>query len=141
MDDFIAVEQPSGRLDGQYARVLTTLRDTSTYPPHLNDLAERIIGDGILHYSRFRQIRAVLQPYFTSNSTTYLIDLTPAPSTDADARTALTEYKKILDELRAAYDRGDAEDFSHIATARATMFALEDLGNSLGRRKLGIPFF
>ena len=140
LDQFIQVEQPSGGLDGQYARVLATLRDTTTYPPHLQELAERIIGDGVQHFSRFRQIRAVLQPYFQKKSTSYLVNLTPAPDTDANAKKALTEYKNILDQLRLAYAQGDAEDFSHIAAARATMFALEDAGNALAAAKLGIPF-
>jgi len=120
---------------------VATLRDTTTYPPHLHRLAERIIGDGVQHFSRLRQIRAVLQPYFQKTSTAYLVNLTPAPATDANAKQALAEYENILDQLRLAYAQGDAEDFSHIATARATMFALEDAGNALAAAKLGIPFF
>jgi hypothetical protein len=140
LDQFIQVEQPSGSLDGQYSRVAATLRDT-TYPPHLQQLSEQIIGDGIQHFSRFNQIRAVLKPYFQTKSTSYLVNITPAPATNANAKKALAEYKNILDQLRLAYAQGDAEDFSHIATARATMFALEDAGNALAAAKLGIPFF
>jgi hypothetical protein len=140
LDDFIAVEQPSGTLDGQYARVLTTLRDKRIYRDDLAELAARIIADGTQHFSRFREIRVVLQPYFAANSSAYLVNLTPAPAGDVDAKKALDEYSKILDELRAAYSKGDAEDFQHIATARGTMFALEDAGNALAARTLGIPF-
>ena len=141
LDDFIAVEQPSGTLDGQYARVVATLRDKNTYPPESGQLAERILADGISHFTRFRQIRAVLKPYFDRHSTDYLINLTPASPTSPDAKTALDEYHKILDQLKAAYAQGDAEDFQHIAVARATMFTLETAGNSLAGQKLGIPFF
>jgi Ferritin-like len=141
LDDFIAVEQPSGTLDGQYARVLTTLRDKRTYPEALSELAASIIGDGTQHFSRFRQIRVVLQPYFARNSTAYLVNLTPASKTDSTSKSALDEYAKILAELRAAYEKGDAEDFQHIAVARTTMFALEAAGNALAARALGIPFF
>ena len=64
-----------------------------------------------------------------------------APATDANAKKALADYTNIIDQLRLAYAQGDAEDFSHIASARATMFALEDAGNVLAAGKLGIPFF
>jgi hypothetical protein len=141
LDDFIAVEKPSGTLDGQYARVLTTLRDKRTYREEMAELAGRIIGDGTQHFSRFRQIHVVLQPYFTRKSAAYLVNLTPAPAANATGKVAMDAYAKILGDLQAAYEKGDAEDFQRIADARATMFALDDAGNKLAGRKLGIPFF
>src|SRR5205823_1133361 len=53
LQDFIGAEQPSGTIEGAYARVLTTLRGPK-YPAPLHQLAATIIADGMEHYSRFR---------------------------------------------------------------------------------------
>ena len=141
LDDFIAAEQPSGSLDGQYAAVLTTLRDKTKYPEELAQLAARIVADGTQHFSRFRQIRVVLQPHFDQQPVPYLVDLKPAPATNKIAQQALGQYKSILQELRDAYEKGDAEDFAHIATARSLMFALDAAAGKLADKGLGVPFF
>jgi hypothetical protein len=56
------VEQPSGFLDGQYARVLATLRQKK-YRETLEQIAALIIGDGMEHSSRFRQIQWFQPPW------------------------------------------------------------------------------
>ena len=77
LQDFISVEQPSGFLDGQYARVLATLREDK-YPETLEQLAARIIADGMEHFSRFREVQVVLRKY--SNPRDYLrLPMLPAP--------------------------------------------------------------
>jgi len=137
LQDFISVEQPSGFLDGQYSRVLATLRE-ATYPPTLEQLAARIVADGIEHFSRFREIQTVLRKYKTTD---YLRPVQPAPADNPEGQAAMKVYYQILDELRAAYLRGDMEDAAHIATARALMFELDSQAEKMAARKLGVPFF
>jgi hypothetical protein len=141
LDDFIAVEQPSGTLDGMYARVLSTLRDNRTYNEDLAQLAERIIADGTQHFSRFRQIRVVLQPYFATPAPAFLLNISRAPASNSAAASAKAEYEVVLADLRAAYEKGDAEDFRNIASARTTMFALDAAANALAAQGFGVPFF
>ncbi|HWW84993.1 MAG TPA: ferritin-like domain-containing protein, partial [Vicinamibacterales bacterium] len=136
--DFVAVEQPSGFLDGQYSRVLATLRQKA-YRPTLEQLAARIIGEGMEHFSRFREIQVVLrkrQPteYLRGK---YVLGATSDPAVGR----ALATYRSILAELAAAYDQGDMEDAAHIARARALMFDLDSSAEELGRNGTGIPFF
>ena len=139
LKDFIAVEQPSGFLDGQYAEVLATLRQEQ-YPETLEELAARIIADGMEHFSRFRQVQVVLQNHKPAD---YLRSLTfpPAEEGDADGAAAQKTYTEILTELKEAYTSGDMEDAAHIATARALMFQLDKEARQLAARRLGVPFF
>jgi hypothetical protein len=143
LDDFIAVEAPSGTLDGEYAEVVSTLRDQTEYPQELAHLAERIIADGMEHYSRFREIRVTLKPFFAGNPPPYLVNLQPADPRNALAKKALGAYEQIKTDLQNAYAKGDAEDFGNLAAARSLMFQLDDLANQLsaGNPPLGIPFF
>jgi hypothetical protein len=139
LNDFIAVEQPSGTLDGKYAVVVSTLRDKNKYPEELAQLALRIIADGAQHFSRFRQIRIVLKPYFDKKSTAYLVDLSPA--SPAKAKKAMDMYQGIVQNLSDAYAKGDAEDFHLITRARQLMTALDGEADRLAGDRLGVPFF
>jgi Ferritin-like len=143
LDDFIAVEAPSGTLDGEYAEVVSTLRDQRKYPQELVQLAERIIADGMEHYSRFREIRITLQPFLNGNPPAYLTPVTPAPAANVKAQHAVAAYQQILADLAKAYAKGDAEDFGNLAAARAVMFQLDDLANQLAAEDppLGVPYF
>jgi len=138
LQDFISVEQPSGFLDGQYARVLSTLRDKK-YRPTLEQLAARIIGDGMEHFTRFRQIQVVLRKY--NKPLDYLRPVRPAPDNDAEGKAALQLYKQILEDLRGAYESGDMEDAASIAMARGLMFKLDDTAEKMAKRGLGVAFF
>jgi hypothetical protein len=138
LKDFISVEQPSGFLDGQYASVLATLREKQ-YRPTLEELAARIIGDGMEHFSRFRQIQVVLRKY--SKSLEYLRPVQPASAKDAEGLAALQIYKQILKDLHNAYVSGDMEDAATIADARALMFKLDDTAEKMAQKGLGVPFF
>jgi hypothetical protein len=139
LQDFIAVEQPSGFLDGQYAEVLATLRETG-YPETLEQLAARIVADGMEHFSRFRQVQVVLQNLKPAD---YLRSLTfpAAKDGDAEGEAAQKTYRDILSELREAYGSGDMEDAAHIAKARALMFQLDQEARQLSARSFGVPFF
>jgi len=138
LQDFVSVEQPSGFLDGQYARVLATLREKK-YPDTLAQLAARIIGDGMDHFTRFRDIQGVLQKYKKPQD--YLRNVVPAPEGHPLGDKALQLYGNIINELRAAYDKGDMEDAIHIANARALMFELDGAARKLASEGFGVRFF
>lgn len=142
LDDFIAVEAPSGTLDGQYAGVAATLREPP-YPPSTNQLAQRIIADGVEHYSRFRELNLVLKNYQPADGALpYLRKLTPAdPATEPDAKAALEAYRKIIANLAIAYGQGDMEDAGNILEARKAMEELDSIARRLAEKDLGVPFF
>ena len=56
--DFVAVERPSGTLDGKYARVVATL--AKGYPATMLQLARQIVAEGMEHFTRFSEISKVL---------------------------------------------------------------------------------
>jgi hypothetical protein len=141
--DFIAVEAPSGGIDGQYARVLATLRQPE-YPNSLYQLAGKIIADGVEHFSKFSEIETVLriyQPATADSTPPYLRTITPAPSENPDAQPALVAYQRVLSNLTSAYEKGDMEDASYIVAARQEMIGLQTIAKQLADRGLGVPFF
>jgi hypothetical protein len=138
LDDFIAVEKPSGTLDGAYARVLATLRHPQ-YPAPFEQLAGRILADGTQHYTKFREIQRVLEPFSKGNPPAYLQTLVTATRTEA--KSAVDLYAGIIADLKKAYESGDMEDAAHIAKARAAMFELDAAADRLARRGKGVPFF
>jgi len=138
--DFIAIERPSGTLDGAYARVISTLR--SGYPEVLLQLARQIAADGMDHYSRFCEIQLILKPYDAKAGKSpppYLRPIKPASS--EEAKTAIDLYTGILGDLEAAYKLGDMEEASSILDARKKMTELETAANALASKGLGVPFF
>jgi ferritin-like protein len=140
LDRFIAVEQPSGTLDGEYSRVVSTLR--SGFSPALLQLARQIVADGMEHYSRFREIKVALTPFFPKRAGAQPVYLRPLQiATASEARAALTLFTGILNDLGAAYRRGDMEDARNIVQARTKMIGLEDEASALAAKNLGVPFF
>lgn len=143
--DFIAVEAPSGGIDGQYARVVATLRQPQ-YPKSLYQLAGQIVADGIDHFSRFSEIATVLRPYQREPEPQeirppYLRNIIPAPSDNAQARQALDTYQRLLSNLAAAYLKGDMEDAGSIISARQEMMSLDVIAKHLATQGFGIPFW
>ncbi len=142
--DFIAAEAPSGNIDGQYARVLATLRQPE-YPNTLYQLAGRIIADGVEHFSKFSEIETVLRPYHRDSEADgippYLKNITPAPSEIPDARQALDAYQRLIADLELAYKKGDMEDAGSIISARQEMMSLDAIAKNLASQGFGIPFF
>jgi hypothetical protein len=138
LNDFIAVEKPSGTLDGAYAQVLATLREPK-YPAPLEQLAEQILADGMQHFTRFREIQRILTPFASGNPPPYLQNIVKATAADGKAATDL--YQEILSDLATAYQSGDMEDAAQIAKARATMFALRDAADALAKAGKGVPYF
>jgi hypothetical protein len=125
-------------LDGKYARVLATLREPK-YPADLEQLAERILADGMQHFTRFREIQRVLAPFAAGKSPAYLQDIVKATAAEGKAATDL--YKTILSDLESAYESGDMEDAAKIADARTTMFKLKDAADALATAGKGVPYF
>ena len=141
LESFIKVERPSGTFEGLYARAYATLRGRS-YPPTMYQLVERIIADGVDHFSRFREIAIVLKPYFGTPSPPYLRNnLEAAAPGDPRVKGVLGLYHGILEALGEAYDKGDLEDAKYITQARLEMANMESEGENLARNNLGIPFF
>jgi Ferritin-like len=143
LTDFIAVEAPKGKLEADYSRAVATLR-APTYPPHLSELAGRIVSDGLQHYTRLRDVRGVLARYATADPPyPYLRELqlgTPEQTT-----AALTAYRDITAKLSRAYSLLAQGDFANagrlIADSRAAMNTLLDEGERLAKQAVGIPFW
>lgn len=142
LDEFIAVEEPSGSIDGLYARVIVTLGQPD-YPAHLRDLASRIAADGMQHFSRFREIDVTLKPYRDVEPKPYLRPL--APGSPAETEMALQAYRTIVSSLSDGYATMAANDFitagRAIAQARTAMTTLLDEGERLAGQAIGIPFW
>jgi hypothetical protein len=138
LEDFIAVEKPSGYIDGQYARVLSTLRQAE-YGEHLGlyPIAARVIAEGMQHFSRFREIRLVLGGY-RKDIPPYLRPIKRAREDEAEH--ALDLYEQIKNLLRSGYVKGDAEEARYVAQASELMFKLDEAAEALAARGLGVPF-
>jgi Ferritin-like len=141
--DFIAVERPSGYIDGAYARAVGTLR-LPTYPERLYELAVKIDADGMGHYSKLLDIARVLAKYDQAGATSvYLRDLQLATATTTQA--ALETYQTILLDVQKTYAAMYAGEFRSatitVDRAREQMTLLQAQGEQLARQGLGIPFF
>jgi hypothetical protein len=145
LEDFIAVEYPSGFIDGAYARVVATLRETNIYPAHMVEMAQRIVSDGIQHFSRFQDIKAALKTYAGDAETPpYLREL--QEGTTHETSKAGEKIEVIVAHIKSAYVDGAHGDLARsgkdIVAARAAMNDLLDIGESLATDQgLGIPFF
>jgi hypothetical protein len=136
LDDFIAVERPSGTLDGAYARVVATLR--AGYPEPLLQLALQIAAEGMDHYNRFREIGIVLRSWPGMRGA---IGAPVQVGSPQSAGRALDLYRGVLRDLADAYERGDMEDAGKILDARQQMMALDEAAEQLAADGIGIPFF
>lgn len=143
LDDFIAVEYPSGFIDGAYARVVATLRDTKTYPAHMIETAQRIVSDGTQHFSRFQDIKAAFKIYAGAESPPYLRKL--QVGTTEQTKEAGDSLAIIVAHINSAYKDGAQGDFARsgkdVVAARTAMNDLFDTGERLAKQGLGIPFF
>jgi len=142
LESFITIEEPSGTIDGAYARVVATLSEPK-YPTHLRDLAGRIVSEGTEHFARFREIRAVLKVYHDVVPPPYLRPIKLASS--AQAAAALDAYQAIKQGLSTGYASmavGDpATGGAALVDARSAMTRLLAEGEALAAQNLGIPFW
>jgi hypothetical protein len=137
--DFVAVEQPSGFIEGQYARVTATLR-APEYPDALYQLASRIVNEGMDHFERFRDIGLVMRQY-PQKSPPFLRAVTLAAPGDPAVKDALDLYRSIVAELTTAYSTGQIQERAAIIQARDAMTKLNTLADKLASGGVGIPFF
>jgi hypothetical protein len=141
--DLIAVERPSGYIDGAYARVVSTLQSPN-YPARLYELATKIDADGMGHYSKLLDMQRVLMKYSQSGSTdVYLRTLRLGEQNET--RDALETYATILLDVQKTYASMYAGEFRAASVtvdrSREQMSLLQEQGERLARAGLGIPFF
>ena len=139
LKDFIAVERPSGQIEGQYARVVATLRQKQQgYPESLFQLASRVVNEGQEHFVRFRDIDSVMRQY---DGTPWLRDVQPGDPADPSVQQALALYQELVENLQRAYATGSVTDRQHIIAARTAMTSLQTLSEALAARGIGVPYF
>ncbi len=146
LEQYIAVERPSGNIDGEYVRIVATLRRTDRgYPAHMAELAERIVNDGLHHESEFLQIKSVLRPYIKAGPPyPYLRKLKPGLPGSRKVGPALRLFRTIIDNLEIAYARSAGRKYAqsspYVGRARAAMDKLLVIGEELAAEGIGIPF-
>jgi Ferritin-like len=142
LDEFIAAEQPSGTINGAYARVVATLQRPE-YPPHLNELAGRIVNEGVQHFERFHEIKTVLRIYEGVTPIPYLRPITKGST--IQAASAVAAFDAIVNNLTVAYTRLSVGHFGQaaqsLADARNAMNRLVEEGERLAADGVGIPFW
>jgi hypothetical protein len=140
--DFIAVEAPSGYLDGEYARVIATLRGDISYPEQMQQLAERIANDGMDHERHFLDMQAVLSRL--PGEAAYLRDLARADPAEPKLAQAMAIFHAIREELGAAFQSGAAAELPAMGVrlrhARDRMDALLLATDALALEGVGFPF-
>jgi Ferritin-like len=144
LKDFINVERPSGSIDGAYARVVATLRDTRTYGGRMIQLALRIANDGTQHFERFLDIRRAFETYKAAVPRyPYLRDIQEGTLDQTCA--AFDKLGEIINRLNTAYVSAARGDLPHtgerVAAARVAMNDLLEIGEDLASRGIGVPFF
>jgi len=139
---FIAVEEPSGRIDGAYAQVVATLRQQQ-YPLTALQLARNIVADGMEHYSRFTDMQTVLRDYkATERGPPFLLPVTKGDPSDSQVEAALEAYVALKAHLARAYGPGGVGEPQEVAEARLVMGQLEAKAIALAeQRGIGVPFF
>jgi Ferritin-like len=142
LEDFIDVERPSGFLDGEYAKVIATLRRDGRYGPAMLELAERIANDGMDHERHFLDMRAVLRRFPSEEC--YLRELKRAEPGDPTIADAKAMFHSIKNELAIAFKNGAAGNLpgmgKHLNTARKHMDHLLVEIDKLAFLGVGFPF-
>lgn len=145
LQDFIDAERPSGTLHGLYARIYATLLSYKSMP-FMTELAGRIVADGVRHYSRFSEIRAILSRYLRKAGSSDDMGITRDVILREPDDAIYAEVRRLCDALKSAlkrgYSTGDMEDASAIARARLTMHDLDLECNRLADldESIGVPF-
>lgn len=139
LKDFIAVERPSGQIEGQYSRIVATLRMDRQYPESLFQLASRIVNDGNEHFLRFRDLQSVMNQY---QGTPWLRTIVVGSGdTDPEVAAAMKSYFELIRNLRLAYPTGSITDRLHITAARESMALLQIQSETLAAKGIGVPYF
>src|SRR5262249_46252016 len=118
------------------AHVFATVRQSSVT---LAELVSRIIADGVSHFSKFRQIKAILR--YHNGGQKLMRDryelLRPEHSQYDDVRAA---YEAVITHLHQAYRKGNAEDRTNIAAGVTAMQSIDAAAQRLAARGVGVPF-
>ena len=140
--EFTAAEERSGTINGAYARVAATLAGPD-YPAHLNDLAGRIVNEGVEHFNLFHEIRSVLSIYPKQPPFPYLRPI--GVNHTAPTAGAREIRGRIIANLRGAFARMARSDFvsaaSFLANSRTAMNDLLKVGEALASEGIGIPMW
>jgi hypothetical protein len=135
---FEDIEEPSGYIDGRYARATATLLQ-SAYPSNLYQMASSIVRDGEQHFLCFRDINLVLSAY--GQDLPYLRQVKPGDPKDPSVKAALAIYSQILDDLVEGYQlAGPYVNRLSLAEARKLMFDLDREAEALARKGIGLPY-
>jgi hypothetical protein len=138
IDDFIAAEKASGTRGGLYAKVFATLQEG--YPAPLAELVSRIIADGLLHFSKFQQINALLK-YHENDGKALVRDLKLLEPEEPEYEQVRNLYRTVLVNLKDAYSDGNAEDRNRVSAAREAMQQIDITAKDLAaKHKRGIDF-
>jgi hypothetical protein len=142
IDDFVAVEHPSGLLDGAYARVIATFNQNKNLPRlprHLVELPMRIADDGVQHEIRFLELKQALLPFKDAEY------LRKVSENAAKAEAALPLLRAIKTGLLQAYhfagNKAPEVSGRFVKDARDAMTKLFVVGEYLASKGVGIPFF
>lgn len=138
IEDFLNAEAPSGTLEGQYARILSFLSHGG-YSPDLIGLVSRIIADGVGHYSRFREIKALLQRPDGGLLVKKLDDVEPSKNGRGPFEHAEELYRALIGGLESAYETMGSAAIPYIGAAGAKMKELDEFARDLGKQGKGIP--
>jgi hypothetical protein len=143
IDDFVAVEHPSGLVDGAYARVIATFNQNKNLPRlprHLVELPMRIADDGVQHEIRFLELKQALLPFKEKD---YLrVDLAENAAKAEAALPLLIAIKTgLLQAYHFAGNKAPEVSGRFIKDARDAMTKLFVVGERLATQKVGIPFF
>jgi len=149
LEDFIRAELPSGGIDGQYAKVYTTL--ANGHPASMAELASRIIADGVLHYARFREIRAILLSHHPEQrkdcrngevpkSPDLVLGIEPAKMNHSELELIKDLYFRLIKTLQAGFRTGHADERKVLGEARTLMSAMDTEATRLAGLGIGVPF-
>lgn len=140
LDRFIRIERPGGRIDTAYAQAVSTLDAAGL--DELLELAIRIDTDGNEHYSRFRDIRGILEAY-PEDGAAWLRPM--EVGTGSSGHDGVEIFERLVAALGEAYTVEAAGDASaaqqQIAEARTLMRQLETTADRLAADGIGIPFW
>lgn len=138
IDLFIAIEEPSGYIDGRYARATATLLRPE-YPRHLYEAASTIARDGESHFLKFRDIALVARAYGDTDPP-YQRALKPGDPADPAVKSALDLYVKIVEGLFKGYAPGPVDNRKALADSRKIMFDLDQAAEALALKNVGVPY-
>lgn len=148
---FIDVEAPSRSvdqgLDGIYTQLALSLPTatgiTEDQRRNVAELVKLIIDEGHVHWQRFLDAQKILAQY---DPETYLriIDPPPNPAPDPVHEAALhladENYEDLLQGLALAFRGSPADRSARIQDARLLMYNLDDIGQWLAAKGIGMRF-